>query len=178
MAAAVMVLVLVGTLIAIRPWAQGREPAAERDPLIDPTYYASPSAVCNLLTPEDLALVLGYTYSDGFEPDITYPGLRGLPGVTRCAYVHEELAEPAVNLGVVYAYARDIFAERRGDMDDAREVDVHGATRAVWAAEQNELMVLADDMIVSVSGLARDEAVELRLERTRRLAETAIGRLR
>lgn len=169
-------------------------------------YYASPIAVCDLLDGDDLALALGRAHHDGVVPGIT-PAFAGVPGITKCAYPRED-GRGAVQTGVVYAYAEQIYAEvreqaaqravgaaepddaddpedghaERGDADargDEGIVDVDAGDDAFYDPPSGEMYVLADGNIFAVVvGRGELERTEDRVERYRRLVETAIGRMR
>lgn len=147
------------------------------DPLVSDTYYASSEAVCALLDPDDLELVLGFAFQEGFEPDAIYPAFAGTPGITRCTYLRGDGSE-VVNLGVVYAYADQVFedrVERYRELGEVKELEGLGR-RAVWIEAGNNLLVLTDDKVVGVippTGSEHDA-----IERARRLAEKAIERLK
>lgn len=152
---------------------------AARDPLVGEAYYASPTAVCTLLDADDLAMALGAAYQRGRPPGgVTY-AFAGLPGVTKCYYPPASEGVGSVEVGVVYAYPEQVFAERRDRLGDrAVAVDGVGAA-AVWDRDGHELLVRADGRLVGISVPATVAWRERELiERARRLAETAIGRLR
>lgn len=178
----VLLAVLVGlavvvALAVVRPWARGSDPAAASDPLIPHDYYASGAVVCALLTPEDLALATGYEYREGSEAPVYTSAFAAIPGITRCKYDSE--AGGPVHLGVVYAYAEQVFEERQefyATLGEVQELSGLG-TRASWASAPKQLLVLTDDKIVGVLLPTSTDSEAIRIERARRLAEKAIERL-
>lgn len=172
--AALAVAVVAGGLLA----AYVGPGQADDDPLVGPDYYASPSAVCTLLSVEDLELALGVPYEEGLDPGNSSFSFAGVPGMTQCFYPPVGEGYGSVEVGVVYAYAEQVLTEHADELGDrAREVTGVG-DRAVWDTQGNELFVLADDKIVAVSIPATSAWYEADLiERSRRLADVAIGRL-
>lgn len=187
--ALVVILLLTGVVALLIGWDGGSRAASDSDPLVGPEYYASPQAVCGLLTAEDVELALGYPYQEGIDPGI-YPVFSRIAGITRCGYLPaaqagEHEVRP-VFLGVVYAYAEQVFEDakqRAEDMTESGEGEVINVedvgTDAFWDPVAAHLLVLVDDKLVGVHVPAsHGEPVEQRVERARRLAEKAIGRLR
>lgn len=174
------VLLAVGVIVVVSSWSDDPESSAQATgALVGPDYYASAVAVCALLSPDDLAMALGHDYSRGFEPDISYSAFAGIPGMTRCAYVEEE-GSSAVAIGLVYAYAEQIFEQRRGyvgDMGEVTEVESVG-DEAFYAEAASEMVVLADDkviaIIIPVTSAPREED---RIELAKRLVDKVIARL-
>lgn len=181
---------LTGTLLALAALAAAvatglltqrlGEPATEpspRDPLVGHGYYSSAAAVCELLTPDDLELVTGRGYQEGFPPTVS-PAFLGIPGVSKCAY-RSQSGGGAVETGVVYAYADKVFERARQyaqDYGDPRNVTDVG-TAAFYGLD--ELVVLTGDKIVAVV-FPRDhvEPDQNRLVRAKRLARKMMERLR
>lgn len=174
---ALLIGVAALVLVVTQPWAEESNATTKDDgALVDPNYYGSTAAVCGLVTPADLELALGYRFLDGVEPDITRAPFQGVPGMTKCVYLRERGAG-FVGVGVVYAYAEQIFEETRerwaaqGDVENVRGL----GTSALWS--QGGLMVLEDDKLVAV--LPPIESSEyLRIERARRIAKKMMDRLR
>lgn len=177
----------VAALVGVWPdaWPQSWAQADDDDvdaPLVGDDYYASPTAVCGLLDGDDLAIALGRGYHDGVVPGMT-PAFAGVPGITKCAYPRED-GQGGLEIGVVYAYAEQIYTEvreqavqRADDPDDVVAVDV--GDEAFYDPVSSEMYALADGNIFAVVvGRGELERTEDRLERYRRLVETAIGRLR
>lgn len=156
----------------------GSTPGSDEDALVGPNHYASALAVCALIDPEDLEIAFGYPYHEGFEPPVTYPVFASIPGVTRCTYLEQDRREVA-NLGVVYAYAEQVFqdaVERSDGLGEVTDVADLG-DRAVWTDTPPQLLVLIDDKMIALTvpqQLRDGEKVEL----ARRLADKVIGRLR
>lgn len=174
------VLLAVGVVAVVGSWGdEAQSPAEATDVLVGPDYYASAVAVCALLSPEDLSLALGYGYSQGFEPPLTYPVFLGISGLTRCTYVQDG-GLSAVSIGVVYAYAEQVFEQRRDVLEERGDVtDVSGVgDEAFYGEAAGELLVLADGKVVVAqtpgTSASRDEG---RIELTRRLAAKAVARL-
>lgn len=173
-------LAVVAVVLATSGFDGGWVAGADEDPLVGHDYYASPAAVCKLLSAEDLELALGAAYEEGVEPGGMTYSFAGLPGVTKCFYAPEQQEHGSVELGVVYAYADQVFrehVERRGE-ERIRQLSGPG-DRAAWDEAAHELLVLADDKVIAVSVPTTSSWHEGDLlERTRRLAEKAVGRLR
>lgn len=172
------VLVVTVAVVVPAPWESAGDPhAGIDDVLIGPDHYASAVAVCGLLEADDVELALGASYPRVFEPDFSYAGFAGIPGITRCVYVGQA---GAVALGVVYAYADQIFTQRKSFLSEVGEVTDVGdvGDDAVYSHAAGELVVLADDHLVGVkvpvTAAVREDD---RIERARRLAATVIERL-
>jgi len=143
-------------------------------------FYSSASNVCALVKEGDLEAILGHRYSQGvgaFNPDF-----QPLPGVSACTYeraVDGSLA-PRVYVGVVYAYAGQIFREHISFLravSRARAVKEVGE-KAVWDPALFQLFVLEKDKMLAFQAFPDLEPKRDHLIRTRRLAVKAIGRLR
>lgn len=174
---AVGLLAILAAAVAVAAERHEAEDAAEQ--LVGHDYYATPAAVCGLFDSDELRFALGYTYSEGFEPPLDYPVFAGIPGVTRCTYTARETVE-AFSVGVVYAYAEQLFddrLERNEEIGDVEEVDGLG-DRATWSHAPQELMVLTGDRILLIHPPQQFPSHEERMERTHRLAEKALERLR
>lgn len=179
--AAVPAVILVGLLLCagIAVALTGGNDLSEDDLLVGPSYYANPAAVCGLLDPQDLEVALGRAYGKGFEPPLDYPVFTGMTGIVRCTYPAKQ-AQETFSLGVVYAYADQVYddrVERNARSGEVREVSGLGE-RAVWSDVPKELMVSTGDKLVAVHLAASGESEERHIERLRRLAEKAIERLR
>lgn len=183
----VMALLAAGVVVALTGWGGGSSPAAggndsfagSDDPLVGRSYYANPAAVCGLLDPQDLEVVLGRAYGEGFEPPLEYPVFAGMTGVVRCTYSARESSE-AFSIGVVYAYADQVYDDRLEQNEKIGEVsELSGlGDRAVWSDAPKELMVDTGDKVVVAQLADSTEAKEVHVERVRRLAEKALDRLR
>lgn len=181
--AVILVLTLTGAALAIlQPWDQSAEADTDgNDPLLGPTYYANPQAVCGLFDPEELELALGHPYAAGIEAPPDTPALYAMPGMVRCLY-SSGLAGGSggfVATGVAYAYAKQTL-ERRLEFSAERDmttVEVAGlGDRAVLSG--GDLLILQDDKLLGIH-LAIDTPTEMdRWVHTRRLAEKALERLR
>lgn len=157
----------------------GEGEADTEDPLVGPDYYAASAAVCTLLDPGDLELALGAAYEEGLDPGGATFSFAEIPAVTTCFYPAATEGYGSVEVGVVYAYAEQVLHEHRQRLGD-RAVDIDGVgEEAVWDRDGRELLVLAEERMVGVSVPSTASWRERDLiERARRLAETAIGRLR
>lgn len=183
----VLVVVLLVMLLAVGAgatavvmgWAP-EQPASQRDdPLVGHAYYADPAAVCGLLDPRDLQLALGRVYHEGSEPPLDYPVFAGMTGVVRCTYQAKGVSQP-FSLGVVYAYAERIYQarlEQNRNTGEITEIPELGA-KAVWSESPGELMALTGDKLVVVHLADTSGPEQARIERLRRLAGKAIGRLK
>lgn len=170
---------LAGGMVAMQA-SGGQEAEAGPDPLLGPDYYASSEAVCALLDARDLELALGYQYSQGFEPPVTHPVFATVPAVTRCTYVQEQRRED-VSLGIVYAYAQQVFDDavaHAEELGETQQVTIPGpATRAVWTTTPRQLLVLTDGKVVLLTVPAMPREGD-QVEAARRLAARVLGRLR
>lgn len=177
------VVVLAGAIgvamLVASATGEGEGEADTDDPLVGPDYYAASAAVCTLLDPGDLELALGAAYEEGLDPGGATFAFAEIPAVTTCFYPPATEGYGSVEVGVVYAYAEQVLHEHRQRLGD-RAVDIDGVgEEAVWDREGRELLVLAEEKIVGVSVPATASWREGDLiERARRLAEAAIGRLR
>lgn len=155
-----------------------------------PDYYASSATVCTLLSAAELRVVLARRFAEGIDPGITNTFVD-MPGLTKCRYPSaEKEGTPHIEIGVVYAYAGQIFDDvrklraRRDEVARSRgagnaPVPVRGlGDRAVWFPAAHELLVLDGDKIFAVAVPAEvlewDNEVR---ERARRLAAKALERL-
>lgn len=173
------VLLAVGLAVVVRSWGEEAESTAEAtDALIGPDYYASTAAVCGLLEPDDLTMALGREFSQGVEPDIADPAFGGITAIVRCRYPSPEGAGATV--GVVYAYAEQVFERRKAqmrDLDEVTEVDDLG-DEAFYGHAGRELLVLVDDTMVGILTPIISASVDDRIELATRLADKALERLR
>lgn len=181
--AVILVLTLAGAgLVLVRPWGGAQADSDGEDPLVGPTYYANPEAVCELFDPEELELVLGHPYASGVEPPVDLPALHAMPGSVRCLHSSSLAGGPGewVATSVVYAYAKQVFEHTlayRARSESTDPVEVQGlGDRAVVSG--GDLLVLQDDKLLGIH-LAKETPTERdRLIYTRRLAEKALERLR
>lgn len=177
----VLVLMLAGTAVVTRPWNEDARAGVDDDPLMGPTYYANPQAVCGLLDHEGLELALGHPYAAGIAAPPDTPALVLMPGMVRCVY-SSGLAGGSggfVAVGVAYAYAEQVFdrtLEAREERDmELVEIDGLG-DRAVWSA--GDLLVRVDDKLLGVHAAIETPTERDRFVHTRRLVEKALERLR
>lgn len=159
--------------------AQPQQPAPQPSPspaegeLVEPDPPPTPSDPAELAEPENLPDQLGQQTPRPERPagaGAAGPAAGAMPTVTS-----------DVVIGVAYAYADQIFtdvADRRRERSELVEVDGLG-DQAVYEPLTNELLILEGKrmlgMLVTPSGDEPDEALR---ERTRRLAEKALERLR
>ena len=168
-----------GAGVAAVARAQGPDDT-EADVARPPDYYASSPAVCTLLSAADLRAVLARRFGTGEDPGITNT-FADMPGVTKCRYPRaEKEGTPHLEIGVVYAYAGQIFDDVEKGRARRRVADIPGlGDRARWYPEAHELLVLDGDKIFAVAVPAEvlewDREVR---ERARRLAARALERLR
>lgn len=173
-------LLLAGMAVALTGWSMGSPSGENDDPLVSPTYYTNPLAVCSLLGSQDFELVLGDTFQQGVALSAHHPAFAQIPGITKCGYLSEDETR-VVALGVVYAYADQLFddaKQRAKERKGLEGVEAVGS-EAFFDRVSGELLVLTDDKVVGVIvSQGYVEADRDRIERARRLAEKAMERLR
>lgn len=159
--------------------AQPEQPTPQSSPspaggeLAQPDPPSTPADPGDLAEPENLPDQLGEQTPRPERPagaGAAGPAAGGMPTVAS-----------DVVIGVVYAYADQIFADvvdTRRERSDLIEMDGLG-DEAVWDPQTWDLLIHHDDKIVALSVTpAGDEPDEALRQRTRRLAEKTLERLR